>query len=88
MSALDKVADILRSNPALRLRIDGYASKEGEHYINLGLSSMRANAVRDYLVSKGIDKSRLKVAYYGADKLITTDNGKQAVNRRVELTLF
>jgi len=88
MDALDKVADILRGNAKLRLQIDGYASKEGDHYINLGLSNSRANAVRDYLVSKGIDKSRLKVAYYGADKLITTDDGQQHVNRRVEMRLF
>ena len=87
MAALDKVAEILRNKPSLRLQIDGYASKEGEHYINLGLSNSRANAVRDYLLSKGIDKSRLKTAYYGADRLITGDLDKQHVNRRVELTL-
>ena len=88
MAALDAVVDLLQRNPALHLQIDGYASKEGEHYINLGLSNERANAVRDYLASKGIEKTRLRVAYYGADKLLTNDPSKQATNRRVELTLF
>jgi outer membrane protein OmpA-like peptidoglycan-associated protein len=84
---LDKVADILKQDQSLHLQIDGYASKEGDRFVNLGVSNARANAVHDYLVSKGIDKSRLKVAYYGADKLLTGEDGKQAVNRRVELKL-
>ncbi len=88
MSALDAIAGLLQQNPSLHLQIDGHASKEGEHYINLGLSNSRANAVKDYLASKGIDKARLAVSYFGSDVLLTNDPAKQAMNRRVEMKLF
>ena len=89
-SALDAVAAILQSNSSMNLKIDGHASKEGDHYVNLGLSNSRANAVRDYLVSKGIDKSRFQVAYFGDSVPVTTDPdpAKQSMNRRVEMKLY
>ncbi len=88
MATLNKVYDLLVQNPKLRLQIDGHASKEGTYYINRGLSNERANSVRNYLSEKGIDRSRLRVDYYGADKPVTNDPAKQAMNRRVELSLF
>ncbi len=87
-SALDAIAAVLQSNPSLHLKIEGHASKEGEHFINMGLSNSRANAVRDYLVSKGIDKARFAVAYFGSDVPVTNDPAKQAMNRRVEMKLY
>ena len=72
----------------MNLKIEGHASLEGDHYINLALSNSRAVSVRNYLVSKGIDQSRLNTSWYGADKLLTTDPRKQALNRRVELTPY
>ncbi|MBL0057205.1 MAG: OmpA family protein [Chitinophagaceae bacterium] len=86
--ALDALAGLLQSNTNLGLNIQGHASKEGEHYINLGLSNSRANAVRDYLVSRGIDKNRLQVSYFGSGVPLTNDPAKQAINRRVELKLI
>ena len=88
MSALDAVANLLQRSPSLHLKIDGHASKEGDRYVNLGLSNSRANAVKDYLVSKGINENRLQVAYFGADIPLTTDPAKQALNRRVEMKLY
>jgi outer membrane protein OmpA-like peptidoglycan-associated protein len=82
--ALDDVVAILKNKPTLKLQIDGYASEEGDYYVNLGVSNARANAVKDYIASRGIDPKRLKMAYHGADK----SQGEQTKNRRVELTLF
>lgn len=87
-SALDEVVTLLNNNPDMNLKIEGHASLEGDHYVNLALSNSRAVAVRNYLVSKGIDLSRLNTTWYGADKLLTTDPRKQALNRRVELTPY
>ena len=87
MQAIDLTADLLKLHPSLRLIIEGHASKEGDNYVNLGLSNSRANAVRNYLESKGIEKGRMKVAYFGANALLTIDPSKQAINRRVELKL-
>lgn len=84
-TALDEVVTLLNNNPDMNLKIEGHASKEGDYYVNLGLSNSRAIAVRNYLISKGIDKSRLSTSWYGAERLITTDPAKQALNRRVEL---
>ena len=88
MTALNAVADLLQRSPSLRLQIDGHASKEGEHYVNLGLSNSRANAVKDYLASKGINEARLHIAYFGDSMPLTTDPAKQEMNRRVEMKLY
>lgn len=87
-AALDEVVALLTANPDMNLKIVGHASLEGDHYVNLALSNTRALTVRNYLVSKGIDISRLNTSWYGADKLLTTDPRKQAINRRVELTPY
>ncbi|MBK7433823.1 MAG: OmpA family protein [Chitinophagaceae bacterium] len=83
--ALDEVVELMNSNPELNMSIEGHASLEGDHYVNLALSNGRANSVRNYLVSKGISKDRLSTSWYGTDRLITRDPKKQSQNRRVEL---
>ena len=85
VSALDEIVTLMTDNPAMKLRIEGHASIEGDHYVNLALSNTRANNVRNYLVSKGIDRSRLTTVWFGSDKLLSNDPNKQAINRRVEL---
>lgn len=85
---LDGVVTILKNNPNLKLRIEGHASQEGDHYVNLALSNSRALSVRNYLISKGIDAKRLKAFWYGNDRPVTSDPAKQALNRRVELTPY
>jgi outer membrane protein OmpA-like peptidoglycan-associated protein len=87
-SALDEIVTLMTANPDMNLKIAGHASKEGDYWVNLGLSNSRAVAVRNYLVSKGIDVSRLATSWYGATQLLTTDPKKQALNRRVELTPY
>lgn len=82
---LDQVVTILKNNPNLKLRIEGHASQEGDHYVNLALSNSRALSVKNYLVSKGIDVKRLKAFWYGNDRPVTDDPARQAQNRRVEL---
>jgi len=88
MAALDEVANFMNGKPEMKMKIEGHASREGDNYVNLGLSNSRANAVKNYLISKGIDKSRLLMSYYGANRLITTDPNKQSANRRVEMIPF
>jgi outer membrane protein OmpA-like peptidoglycan-associated protein len=51
----------LRKNPSARLRIVGYADRRGEHYRNIELSMERSMAVRDYLLTLGIDNGRLEI---------------------------
>jgi len=86
---LDKVAAILKSNPEIRVSIEGHTSSEGAYITNMKLSESRANKVKSYLESKGIDATRLSAIGFGPDKPL--NEGKTAIekakNRRVELKL-
>jgi outer membrane protein OmpA-like peptidoglycan-associated protein len=87
--ALKEVAIILKENPTLKLSIEGHTDNVGKASQNLSLSQKRANAVKKYLVSQGIDNDRLTAVGYGQEKPVAdnkTSEG-QAKNRRVELKL-
>jgi outer membrane protein OmpA-like peptidoglycan-associated protein len=84
---LDKIAAVLAANPAWRLRVEGHTDATGGSEHNLGLSRRRAEAVKSYLVGKGIDGRRLETVGLGASQPLApneTDLGR-AQNRRVEL---
>lgn len=88
--ALDTLAHLLRSNPALKLKIGGHTDNTGTEASNMKLSQKRADAVKKYLVKNGVEESRLEATGYGQTKPVagnTTAAGK-AKNRRVELELF
>ncbi len=71
------------------LDIDGHTDSQGSDSSNQTLSDRRANSVRDYLIKKGIDGSRLKATGFGESKPIadnTTAAGR-AKNRRTEMTV-
>ncbi len=86
---LNEVADILKTNPELNLVIEGHTSADGIYAANVKLSQARAENVKTYLVSRGIDASRLTAKGFGPDQPL--NNGKTAAekaqNRRVELKL-
>ena len=86
---LNEVVAILNENKDLKLDIDGYTDNKGKADKNLLLSQQRADAVKKYMVSKGVDASRLVAAGHGQDSP-TADNktaAGRAKNRRVELHL-
>jgi len=65
---LDRQAAWLQSYPQVRLLIAGNADERGTREYNLALGERRANAARDYLVSMGIDPSRLETVSYGKER--------------------
>ncbi len=84
---LDKVAASLKSWPKVRVEVGGHTDSTGEPAYNMDLSQRRAESVKRYLESKGIDASRLSARGYGETQPIA-DNGTiegRAKNRRVEL---
>jgi outer membrane protein OmpA-like peptidoglycan-associated protein len=85
---LDHVAFSLKDWPEVKVEIGGYTDSSGSDTHNQELSQARAEAVRDFLVSQGIDASRLDAKGYGeSDPIASNDNGRgRAQNRRVELT--
>jgi outer membrane protein OmpA-like peptidoglycan-associated protein len=88
--SLSELADVLLSKPDWGLQISGHTDNVGNAQSNLILSKRRAEAVRDYLVSRGIDASRINVLFFGQTMPIATNDtaeGRQQ-NRRVEMVII
>ncbi len=84
---LDAAVKTLRDHPELRVEVAAHTDSRGRASYNLKLSDKRANSVMAYLISHGIDASRLQAKGYGEAMPIAdnaTEEGR-AKNRRVEL---
>ena len=79
---------ILKKNPNLKVEIDGHTDSTGTAEYNLALSKRRAESVKEFFVSRGIDPQRLTTHGNGFSKPADTNKTKEgrAKNRRVELT--
>ena len=81
---------LLSDNPKMRIEISGHTDNKGSAALNKKLSESRAKSVVDYLISKGIDASRLEYKGYGFDMPIApndTEAGRQQ-NRRTEFKVI
>lgn len=88
---LDKVILILNANPGLRLEVISHTDSQGDDASNLKLSENRSSAVIAYLVSKGIDKARLKGVGKGESEIrnrcanaVACSDKEHEYNRRTE----
>jgi len=86
---LDRLSTYLEQNPDLQIEIHGHTDDIGDEEDNLLLSEKRAQAVVDYLVSKGIDTNRLAAKGFGESRPIlpNTSEENQSQNRRTEFIL-
>ena len=83
------LAQLLNENPSLIVTLNGHCDNVGEDALNNRLSETRANAVKDYLVSKGVASTRISTKGYGISKpkmSNDTEKGRSA-NRRVEFVV-
>ncbi len=87
---LDKVVDFLKRNSSVSIEISGHTDSKGSDSYNENLSQGRSQAVVDYLISQGIDSSRLEAHGYGESKPIDSNDTEvgRANNRRVEFTVL
>ncbi len=86
---LNQVAQVLNDYPKMRVSIEGHTDTVGGEAMNMKLSQRRAEAVRDYLVAKGISPERLGAVGFGPTKPVAsnkTTKGK-AQNRRTEFRI-
>jgi hypothetical protein len=81
---------VFRSFPDLRVEISGHTSDEGKRDFNMKLSRKRAESVKGFLVSAGIDEKRIGTVGYGPDRPIAENTNKQGQekNRRIEFRLL
>ncbi len=87
---LDQVVKFMESNRSISMEISGHTDNTGSLKTNTKLSQSRAEAVVDYLVEKGIDKSKLEAKGYAFSQPIApndTEEGR-ARNRRVEFKIL
>ena len=87
---LDKVVQILTENSSYLILLEGHTDNQGDWNDNLKLSIERVDNVKAYLMSKGIDSSRIKTKGWGGAKPIANNllEDTRRVNRRVEFTLI
>jgi outer membrane protein OmpA-like peptidoglycan-associated protein len=86
---LNRLGDILNRNPKIAIEIHGHTDSIGNAQSNIVLSKNRANAVREYLLKRGISSGRLTILYFGESLPVATNSTDigRAQNRRVEVKI-
>ncbi len=86
---IQRLFEILKENPTLKVSIEGHTDNTGKAEYNLQLSKYRAKAVSEQLISLGIDKTRVSFEGFGSQKQISDNFNEEgrAKNRRVEFRL-
>jgi outer membrane protein OmpA-like peptidoglycan-associated protein len=87
--ALARISGIVVSHPGLNLQVEGYTDSTGSMEFNQKLSEQRANSVRDFLLSQGVNTNNMTAIGYGVNYPVASNQtaaGRQ-LNRRVELVV-
>jgi outer membrane protein OmpA-like peptidoglycan-associated protein len=86
---LDQLAKFLVEHPERRVQVDGFTDSVGTDSYNEELSQRRADAVREALITRGVEPSRIGTEGYGKAYPVATnaDSGGRQLNRRVEVVI-
>ncbi len=87
---LERVVRLMHVRPTMRVRIEGHADSTGSEELNMRLSQERAEAVKHYLITSGIQPERLETVGYAASRPLAsnaTEEGRRA-NRRIEFLIL
>ena len=88
--SLMELANTLKKKPDWKIQVTGHTDNVGDDDVNMVLSKKRAEAVKNFLGTEGIDKRRVKTLYFGETKPLSDNNtpsGRQK-NRRVEFKII
>ncbi len=87
---LDQAVSTLNEYKSLRIRIEGHTDNVGASELNQKLSEARAASVKEYLVSKGVDGSRIETAGLGDTHPVQSNStaADRAANRRIEFSIL
>ncbi len=86
---LNRFAQTLLDNPQVEISLEGHTDLAGDPRLNMDLSKRRVEAVKSYLVAKGISEGRIETKAFGSTKPLTNDRTPDArrKNRRVEIRI-
>jgi len=89
-SELNTVVAMMKKNETMVVQLEGHTDYQGNPKDNMRLSRQRVDAVKDYLVSKGVAKSRVKLKAFGGTQPLSREDTPEAHrgNRRVELRIL
>ncbi|MGH7606690.1 MAG: peptidoglycan-associated lipoprotein Pal [Gemmatimonadales bacterium] len=89
MAILDQKVAILQANPELRIRVHGHCDERGSDEYNLALGNRRAQSARQYLVSHGVEESRIEMQSWGEERPLVegSDESAWSQNRRAEFEI-
>ena len=90
LSEIERIKELLTTNADLKVQINGHTDNTGNAAANKTLSLKRATAVVDYLVSHGIEASRLSAKGYGSERPIVSNDDEESgreINRRTEIEI-
>jgi OmpA-OmpF porin, OOP family len=84
---IERLADVLKDNPSVCIRIEGHTDNLGQPEDLLRLSEIRAKAIKDYLVQQGIAAERVEAKGFGGEKPLNNNetDEERSQNRRVEV---
>ncbi|HEX6223362.1 MAG TPA: OmpA family protein [Chryseolinea sp.] len=87
---LDEVAQMMKENSKMVIQLEGHTDNQGSAKANMELSESRVEAVKKYLVSKGIAKDRIKTKALGGSQPLSNEmtQSARAMNRRVEMRIL
>lgn len=87
---IDKIAVLLINNPTAAAILEGYTDNVGPSVYNIDLSIRRANAVRELLVLRGVDSSRIETAGVGDSNPVSSNEtlAGRSRNRRVKIRII
>jgi len=87
---LEGNAQYLQLNPTLTVQVEGHCDERGTREYNYALGQRRADSVREYLIQRGIEPTRLNPISYGEDRPVAPGSGEEAwaQNRRVQFMSY
>ena len=89
-SELDELVQMMKENTRIEIQLEGHTDNQGNSKLNMDLSQKRVDAVKKYIVSKGVAKDRVETKAFGGSKPLSNEMTQEAraLNRRVEVRIL
>lgn len=90
LNTVHAIADYMKRNPNTYIFVEGHCDERGPEAFNLALGSRRSNAVRNLLISEGVNPDNIFTISYGKERPLVFEHHEEAwsVNRRAEFKIY